>query len=237
MKPLCIAAGALALALLGGSCAGGGVASETAMSPGLAVAEAPRLAPADTTGAVTTTTTTPLPTVDRSPAPLSPLAELVEPVGSLIPGPAEAAAPQPVALSVAGIGVDGADVVDVGVEPTGEMEIPGASEIGWYRWSPSPGLDGSAVLAAHIAYNGRDGVFRRLADVAVGAMVSVGYDDGSQRDFRIVEVAQYAKDELPFDRVFAKDGEPVLTLITCGGTFNRSLNSYDDNFVAYAVPV
>jgi hypothetical protein len=39
------------------------------------------------------------------------------------------------------------------------------------------------------------------------------------------------------DRIFAKDGDPVLTLITCGGDFNRSLRSYEDNVVTYAVPI
>ena len=46
-----------------------------------------------------------------------------------------------------------------------------------------------------------------------------------------------SKDELPVDRVFSKDGDPVLTLITCGGDFNRSLRSYSDNVVAYAEPI
>ena len=37
--------------------------------------------------------------------------------------------------------------------------------------------------------------------------------------------------------VFSKEGEPTLVLITCGGSFNRGLNSYDDNVVVYADPV
>jgi len=66
--------------------------------------------------------------------------------------------------------------------------------------------------------------------------VTVEYDDGSITNHVVTEVAQYAKTELPFDRVFAKAGPRVLTLITCGGAFDRSQNAYDDNIVVYAEP-
>ena len=67
--------------------------------------------------------------------------------------------------------------------------------------------------------------------------LDVHFDDGSTQAYEVFERAQYDKDELPLDRVFSKEGDPVVTLITCGGDFNRSLNSYEDNVVAYGVPV
>ncbi len=160
-----------------------------------------------------------------------------QPLGSALLSPVTESGPMPIGLTVESLDITSAPIVDVGVESNGEMEIPGAREIGWYRFGPVPGESGSAVLAAHIAFNGRDGVFRDLDDLEVGAVVEVLYDDGSAKRFRVTETAQYAKDELPVDRVFAKDGEPELTLITCGGDFNRSLRSYSDNVVAYAVPI
>ena len=63
------------------------------------------------------------------------------------------------------------------------------------------------------------------------------FDDGTEQAYEVVEMAQYGKSELPFDRVFAKDGPPVITLITCGGDFQTDVSSYADNVVAYAVPV
>lgn len=167
----------------------------------------------------------------------SDLTERTQPLGSALLTPLPDPVPSPVGLVVESIDISAAPVIDVGVEPNGEMEIPGAREIGWYRFGPSPGEPGSAVLAAHIAFNGRDGVFRDLADIEVGDIVEVLYDDGSSSRFEITETAQYAKDELPVDRIFAKDGSPELVLITCGGDFNRSLRSYSDNVVAYAEPI
>jgi sortase (surface protein transpeptidase) len=93
------------------------------------------------------------------------------------------------------------------------------------------------VLAAHIAFDNRTGVFRRLSSIEVGDRFSVVFDDGTVRKFEIFEVDQYDKQELPFDRIFAKEGDPVVALISCGGEFNRSLGSYDDNIVAYGRPI
>ncbi|MGI9621567.1 MAG: class F sortase [Acidimicrobiales bacterium] len=144
---------------------------------------------------------------------------------------------RPVALWVDGIEVVQAPVVEVGVQPNGEMEIPRGSEVGWYKFGPSPGLEGSAVLAAHVAFDGEDGVFRHLDDVSPGSRIVVGYEDGSTADFEIVDLQQYGKADLPFERIFAKQGDSVLTLITCGGAFDSSSRSFADNVVAYAVPI
>jgi len=169
----------------------------------------------------------------------SPLAELVTPVGSAQYDPADHIddRPVPTSITIEGIGITAAPVVDVGVEDNGDMEIPGADGVGWYRFNATPGEPGSAVLAAHISFDGQPGVFRYLDEASVGDRVVIQFDDGTTSEFEIIELAQYDKQELPTDRVFAKTGDPVLTLITCGGDFNRSLRSYEDNVVAYAIPI
>ena len=116
------------------------------------------------------------------------------------------------------------------------MDIPAGDEVGWYQHGAAPGERGSAVLAAHIASDGRDGVFRRLADVTAGAAVEVGLEDGTVRTFQVVAVRQYPKSQLPTVELFAKDGEPVLALVSCGGRFDPATGHYEDNIVAYAVP-
>ncbi len=173
---------------------------------------------------------------DEAPRPTSELAELIQSGGSAATLPEREVGPAPVGLTFEGIGVSLASVVDVGVEPNGDMEIPGASEIGWYRYGPTPGAAGSSVLAAHIAWNGVDGVFRQLGRAEPGQRFTIGYDDGTTADYEVVAVRQYPKDQLP-DELWSTTGDPQVVLITCGGSFNRALNSYDDNIVAYAVPV
>ncbi len=185
-----------------------------------------------------TTTSVPVTTTTLGSVATSPLADLVEPIGSAAYDPDKLFQdrPVPIGLHVPAIGVNDAAIVPVGVLDNGEMEIPGAKEVGWYQYGPTPGDRGSAVLAAHIAYNGRNGVFSKLTAMSVGDPFEVAYDDGSYRTFVVTEVAQYGKTELPFDRIFSKDSDPGVVLITCGGTFNQSLRSYEDNVVVYGTP-
>ena len=170
-------------------------------------------------------------------APTSPLAAAVEPLGSAVYDPAEHQAPErvPVGLALPSLGVDGAPVLPVGVEPDGEMEIPPADEVGWYRFGAAPGEAGSAVLAAHVAYDGVDGVFRNLDRLRAGDEVEVVFDDGARSRWVVTEVSTHRKDALP-DELFDRSGPERLVLITCGGQFNPSLRSYDSNVVAHAVP-
>jgi len=173
---------------------------------------------------------------------LSPLASQTSRLPSALPervfdGLGDPIGVPPQTLSLPDLGVEGAVIQPVGLEPNGELEVPGASEVGWYQFGAGvDGGRGSAVLAAHIAYNGRNGVFRNLADSQVGEIVTVDRD-GAAIEYRIESVRQYNKLELPIDDLFAEDGDEQLVLITCGGSFNPNVNSYDDNVVVVAVPV
>lgn len=143
---------------------------------------------------------------------------------------------QPVSMVIKDIDVVDATIIPVGVNPDQTFEVPPADQVGWYRFGPTPGDEGSAVLAAHIAFDGVDGVFRHLADVEVGAVVVVGYDDGTSQRYRIDSVTDYFKEELP-PELFSRDGDSQLALITCGGAFNPQLRSYESNTVAVATPI
>jgi len=47
---------------------------------------------------------------------------------------------------------------------------------------------------------------------------------------------QFPKDTAPLAELFARSGQPRLTLITCGGSFDAAGGSYRDNVVITAVP-
>ena len=145
----------------------------------------------------------------------------------------------PVGLQIDAIGVD-APIEAFGINSrTGEMDVPrNVREVAWYEYGPSPGEHGSAVLAAHVDLSSQGpGVFFRLRDLNPGDLVTVTYDDGSEARFVVEARITYEKDELPVDTIFSRGGAPVLTLITCGGGFNSTAQSYDSNVVVYAVPV
>lgn len=178
----------------------------------------------DTTPTTSTTTTTT--TVPPS------LRFTVSPASSAVP------APSPVALHVGAIDIT-APIEAYGVDrSTGEMDVPNnVRDVAWYQYGPSPGQPGSAVLAAHVDLESQGaGVFFRLDELVPGDIVTVEYDDGSFRSFEVEARVTYEKTEIPLDVIFANEGPPVLTLITCGGGFNPSVRSYDSNVVVYAYP-
>ena len=145
--------------------------------------------------------------------------------------------PTPERLRIDVLDID-APVGAYGVAPSGQMEVPdNVTEVGWYEHGPSPGQPGSAVLAAHVDLRGPGrGLFYALDQLDVDDEVVVGYSDGESRRFRVVARSTYLKSELPLDVIFSRQGDPVLTLITCGGGFSASEGSYDSNVVVYAVP-
>ena len=130
-------------------------------------------------------------------------------------------------------------VIPVGVDrSTGEMEIPDRPTVaGWYRYGPSPGQPGSAVLAAHIDSR-RYGIgpFEALRRAAPGTSIEVAFEDGTSQVFVVTGRQQFGKRDLPVDELFRREGGPTLTLITCGGAFDRSLGRYEDNVVVVAEP-
>jgi LPXTG-site transpeptidase (sortase) family protein len=142
--------------------------------------------------------------------------------------------PLPARIEIAELRIDGAPVVAVGVEPSGELEVP-ATAVGWYRFGPSPGEPGTSVLAAHIAFGGEDGIFRRLQDLRAGDEVTVTTAAGERIAYTVEAVDVYLKTELP-DDVWMRAGRERLALISCGGTFDLASRSYDSNVVAWAAP-
>jgi len=91
------------------------------------------------------------------------------------------------------------------------------------------------VLAAHVDYEGRPGAFYELRRLEPGDRVVVRLSGGRNLAFRVAARRTYAKDALP-RRLFASRGRSVLTLVTCGGSYDERTRSYARNVVVVAIP-
>jgi hypothetical protein len=167
----------------------------------------------------------PAPTPAARPAPTAPTT--VPTTSTTLPPPIT-----PSRLRIPAIGVD-ATVVSVGLTPGGDMEVPPAAEVGWYQLGPGPGAPGSAVLAGHIDFGGEPGAFFELGVVPLGAEVVVE-GQGAERRFVVTAREQIPKAEIDLGRYFTHEGPPRVTLITCGGAFDRGARHYQDNIVVTA---
>jgi LPXTG-site transpeptidase (sortase) family protein len=131
-------------------------------------------------------------------------------------------------------------VLPVGLDEARAVAIPeDITKVGWYELGVAPGSDvGSAVLVAH--RDGRvqgHGVFYDLGQLGVGDKVIVTTDAGDTLAYRVLSRELIAKKGLPLEELFAIDGPARLTLISCGGYYDRNNGGYQDNVVVTAVPI
>lgn len=126
-------------------------------------------------------------------------------------------------------------IVPLALDLAGALEPPTSfTQVGWYAEGTAPGDVGPAILAGHYDNQISGTVFYRLRLLAAGDHVQVKRG-GTWIDFTVVATGEYSKQDFPTARVYGPTPDAELRLITCGGTFNGRVGSYDDNIVVYAV--
>jgi hypothetical protein len=143
----------------------------------------------------------------------------------------------PVRLAIPDLGVE-VPLDPVGVDSGGQLELPDdVDRAGWYRFGPTPGAAGNAVVAGHVddAEQGL-GALAPLREAPVGTEVVVFEGSGTTSRWRVVSRELIAKDTIPLATLFARGGPPRLVLLTCGGPFDRASGHYRDNVVVVAEP-
>jgi hypothetical protein len=140
---------------------------------------------------------------------------------------------EPVSIRIPVIGVD-ARVVPVGLGPGRNMQVPAVDLAGWYEPGPRPGEAGPAVIVGHVDSRRGPAVFFRLGQLHRGDRIMVGRAKGPARSFVVGRVERQPKQALPTERIWNHTRQPVLRLITCGGSFDRATGHYRDNVIVYA---
>lgn len=213
--------------------------------------------PAATVGELPPELATPRPAPESgagraSAAPTDPLAEPARPTPATPPSPPTASAPSssaqaesaestrsspPVAISIPAIGVERAEVVDVGLDDRGAVDIPDdVMQVGWYRGGPRPGEPGNAFFTSHVDSRTQGpGVLFDLRRTEPGDVVEVEHADGTVTRWEVVQRERVDKGAYPLERVFRFDGRPGLVIDTCGGRFDAASGSYESIDIVTAV--
>jgi sortase (surface protein transpeptidase) len=175
-------------------------------------------------------TVTPTPEADEADAEQSPEDEATEVVAADPAG-------EPARVIIEAIDVD-AELVRLGLDEDNHMEVPDFGLAGWYVEGPKPGHPGPSVIAAHVDSRSGPDVFYRLKELGPGDEVRVVFDSGEEVLFEVdADPVQTPKDELPGDDIWPVTNERQLTLITCGGIFDRSIGHYEDNIIVFTMPM
>lgn len=142
----------------------------------------------------------------------------------------------PVALSIPAIGVR-SPVRRLGQAADGSVQVPAPGryydQVGWYRFSPTPGSLGPSVIVGHVdsAANGPS-VFWRLGSLHPRDLVRIRRADGSVAIFAVDDVRRFPKTQFPSHLVYGNTSNAALRLITCGGPIEGG--HYRDNVVVRA---
>ena len=140
----------------------------------------------------------------------------------------------PVRVEVPAIGA-ASDLVDLGIAADGTLEVPADFDLaGWFTGGGRPGGRGPLVIAGHVDSQDGPAVFYRLRDLRPGDTVEVTSADGTLTRYEVTDVQDHPKDAFPTTAVFGATAGDELRLVTCGGTFDRTLRSYTDNLVVFA---
>jgi sortase (surface protein transpeptidase) len=142
----------------------------------------------------------------------------------------------PVHILIPAIAVN-APVIGLGLNADGTIQVPPLTEhnvTGWYRYGPTPGQQGPAVILGHVDSLTGPSVFYKLEDLRKGETVYVTLADGQRPAFIIDGVQEAAKDRFPTSAVYGQVEYQGLRLITCGGPFDTASGHYLDNVIVYA---
>lgn len=155
------------------------------------------------------------------------------------PSPTPTGAPPseaPIArLLIPSIGVD-APVVVKSIDANGMMQSPdNAWDVAWYDFSARPGFGGNAVFSGHVDYHDvGPAVFWDLSDLQQGDVIMVRLADGTEYSYAVTALNSFEASAAPVAEIVGPTAEEVVTIITCGGTFDSTVRQYSHRTVVRA---
>jgi sortase (surface protein transpeptidase) len=119
-----------------------------------------------------------------------------------------------------------APIVKVGVAQNGKMVVPtNPRDVAWLHQGAFPGETQNAVLAGHVSYSGTPGVFSKLRGLEPGSGISVEID-GKRWQFRVTWNCLFDRDTALAAKIMGRTDVPSVTLISCGGVFDRAARTH-----------
>jgi hypothetical protein len=145
---------------------------------------------------------------------------------------------QPVRIQIPALHVD-ASVIPAGVTSAGALEVPeNVTQAAWFQAGNAPGQGGPAIIAAHVDFAGKLGLFNGLHALKKGDVILITDFSRHVHKFTAVTGRLFPKNDpstvQSLAEASARPGQPLLALITCGGALNTAKHSYYDNYVLLA---
>ncbi|MFD9353263.1 class F sortase [Streptomyces sp. NPDC060031] len=148
------------------------------------------------------------------------------------------AAAAPARVDVPSMGIQ-APVMARDLDPQGAIDPPPYEQpgsVGWWRGGPQPGAAGTALMVGHVDTKSKPAVFYGLSSARSGDKVRVVRADGSVAEFTIEDVRVHERAGFDPDKAYGQrvKGRAELRLVTCGGTYDKTIKQYTANVVVSA---
>lgn len=134
-----------------------------------------------------------------------------------------------------------ADIVSLGRTPSGALGAPdNPFVVGWFDLSAKPGEAGNTILGGHRDYEDIDGnigvgVCWELDQVRIGdQMVIRDAEQNIAWVYQVTESTVVDPDDPASLRYLTYSDEPIITLITCTGSFNPKTHLYSHRLIVVA---
>jgi sortase (surface protein transpeptidase) len=132
-----------------------------------------------------------------------------------------------------------AEIVPLGLEADGAtMAAPADPDtVGWFEMGPGVGGQGNMLLDGHVDWDGRLRVFGRLNTLNPGDEIRITDTNGLEKAYAVTWVKLYEAEGAPLEEIFTTASDEQITLITCGGAFDRAARMYVSRWVVRAAPL
>lgn len=145
------------------------------------------------------------------------------------------ASASPERIRIPAIGVDTVFEAPLGLNDDQTIEVPDSyEEVGWYKYGPTPGELGPAVVLGHVDSYLGPAVFYSLGQLEEGDKIYVDRADDSTVTFEVTRLERHSQESFPTAAVYGDIDHAGLRLITCTGVYDHSTLRYTHNLIVFA---
>jgi hypothetical protein len=123
-------------------------------------------------------------------------------------------------------------IVRVGIDKDRKMVVPrNAKDVAWLDQGPIPGRTRNVVLAGHINYSGQRGSFEGIGRMKKREDIYLVLKNGKKMHFKVAWVCTFPRDTEHASQIMGNTNVTSVTLVSCGGTYDRSAGTHDKRIV------
>ena len=142
---------------------------------------------------------------------------------------------EPVRLKIPSLNIDAPFSAPLGLDDAKEIEVPkDYVSVGYYKFGPTPGELGPAVVLGHVDSFEGPAVLYSLGKLEVGDTIEIERKDGSTAVFSVTEMERNSQNAFPTQKVYGKLNYAGLRVITCTGVYDKNKLRYSHNLIVYA---